>query len=89
MDIDTTILPTYGSQDGGEYVYHYDAVGYHPILCYDGLTGDILRSELRDGNTYCGKDTHTFVKPLLEEYNGTGQLHGFWLNRRCLYTYKP
>ena len=29
MDIDTTILPTYGSQDGGEYVYHYDAVGYH------------------------------------------------------------
>ena len=68
MDIDTTILPTYGSQDGGEYVYHYDAVGYHPILCYDGLTGDILRSELRDGNTYCGKDSHTFVKPLLEEY---------------------
>lgn len=68
MDIDTTILPTYGSQDGGEYVHHYDAVGYHPILCYDGLTGDILRVELRDGKTYCGTDAHTFIEPLLEEY---------------------
>ena len=68
FDIDTTILHTYGKQDGGEYVFHYQAVGYHPLLCYDGNTGDLLKAELRDGNKYCGSDADAFVRPLLEEY---------------------
>ena len=34
LDVDTTLLPTYGKQEGGAYVYHYDAVGFHPIAVF-------------------------------------------------------
>ena len=69
LDVDTTLLPTYGKQEGGAYVYHYDAVGFHPIAVFDGLTGDLVRVELRKGNHYCGKDADIFLKPVLEAYD--------------------
>lgn len=68
FDIDTTLLPTYGKQEGEGFNYHYQAHGYHPILCYDGLTGDLLRAELRDGTDYCSKGAAEFMKPLISEY---------------------
>ena len=46
----------------------YQAHGYHPLLCYDGLTGDLLKSELRDGTQYCSKDADQFMIPLMQEY---------------------
>ena len=69
LDVDTTLIPTYGKQEGGAYVYHYDAVGFHPIAAFDGLTGDLVRIELRKGNHYCGKEADEFLKPVLEAYN--------------------
>lgn len=68
LDIDTTILPTYGTQSGGEFIHHYQAVGYHPMLCYDGNTGDLLKAELREGSMYCGNGAADFMEPLLAEY---------------------
>ena len=68
FDIDTTILPTYGTQSGGEYIHHYQEVGYHPMLCYDGNTGDLLKAELREGSMYCGNGAASFIEPLLAEY---------------------
>ena len=69
LDVDTTLLPTYGEQEGGAYVHHYDAVGFHPIAVFDGLTGDLVRIGLRKGNHYCGKDADKFMKPVLEAYD--------------------
>ena len=69
LDVDTTLLPTYGKQEGGEYVCHYGAVGLHPIAVFDGLTGDLVRIELRKGHHYCGKDADTFLQPVLDAYN--------------------
>ena len=68
LDVDTTILRTYGKQSGAEYVYHYGKDGFHPMLCYDGNTGDLLKAELRDGSMYCGNGAADFIRPLLEEY---------------------
>lgn len=68
FDIDTTILQTYGKQEGAEYIHHYGEVGYHPHLCYDGNTGDLLRVSLRKGASYCGKGADHFLKSLLDEY---------------------
>ncbi len=67
FDIDSTLLDTYGNQEGEGFNYHYQAHGYHPLLCYDGLTGDILKAELRDGTMYCSKGADTFMKSLLDE----------------------
>ena len=68
FDIDTTLLPTYGKQEGEGFNFHYQAHGYHPLLCYDGLTGDLLRAWLRDGTDYCSKDSAAFMAPLIAEY---------------------
>jgi len=68
FDIDTTLLPTYGKQEGEGFNYHYQAHGYHPVLCYDGLTGDLLRAVLRNGTDYCSKDSAEFMEPLISEY---------------------
>ena len=66
--LDPTLLQTYGAQEGEAFNYHYQAHGYHPLLCFDGMTGDLLKAELRDGTHYCSKDAGQFMIPLLQEY---------------------
>ena len=68
FDLDTSLLETYGSQEGEGFNYHYQSHGYHPVFCYDGLTGDLLKTELREGTHYCSKGTGDFISPLLQEY---------------------
>lgn len=68
LDLDSTLCPTYGKQEGSAFNYHYQAEGYHPLLCFDGLTGDLLKAELRNGSMYCSKGAADFLKPLLVEY---------------------
>lgn len=68
LDLDSTLFDTYGHQEGEGFNYHYQAHGYHPLLCYDGLTGDLLKAELRDGTHYCSKDADKFMEPLLQEF---------------------
>lgn len=57
LDIDSTLLGTYGKQLGSKYNHHYQQVGYHPLVCYDGIIGDLLRIELRDGSSCQGRTT--------------------------------
>lgn len=68
FDLDSTLLNTYGTQEGEGFNSHYQAHGYHPLLCYDGLTGDLLKAELRKGTQYCSKDADAFMIPLMQEY---------------------
>ena len=68
FDIDSTLLDIYGNQEGEGFNYHYQAHGYHPLLCYDGLTGDLLKAQLRDGTMYCSKEADIFLKSLLDEF---------------------
>ena len=68
FDLDSTLLSTYGKQEGEGFNFHYQAHGYHPLLCYDGLTGDLLKAELREGTKYCSKDADRFMIPLMQEY---------------------
>lgn len=68
LDLDSTLLDTHGQQEGEGFNYHYQGHGYHPLLCYDGLTGDLLKVELRKGTEYCGKDADLFLEPLLKEF---------------------
>ena len=68
FDLDSTLLNTYGNQEGEGYNFHYQAHGYHPLLCFDGLTGDLLKAELRNGTQYCSNDADQFMIPLMQEY---------------------
>ena len=68
FDLDSTLFATYGKQEGEAFNYHYQAHGYHPLLCFDGMTGDLLKTELRPGTMYCCNGAAEFMRPLLEEY---------------------
>jgi hypothetical protein len=68
LDIDSTLFDTFGSQEGEGFNYHYSNHGYHPLLCYDGLTGDLLKAMLRPGAVYTSTECCAFLKPLLMEY---------------------
>ena len=68
FDIDTTLLAAYGSQEGEDFNYHHQAYACHPLLCYDGLTGGLIRTQLRDGTVYCSKDSTKFMEPVIAEF---------------------
>ena len=68
FDLDSTLLPTYGNQEGEAWNHHYQADGYHPLLCFDGVTGDLIKMTLRDGTDYSCNGVGEFLEPVLEEF---------------------
>ena len=44
LDLDSTLLDAYGKQEGRAFNFHYRSNGYHPLVCYDGMTGDLIKS---------------------------------------------
>lgn len=71
-DLDSTLFDTFGHQESEGFNFHYQAHGYHPLLCYDGLTGDLLKAELRDGTLHCSNGTDKFMEPLFQKYMERG-----------------
>jgi len=68
LDLDSTLLETYGKQEGEGFNFHYQAHGYHPLVCYDGLTGELLKTQLRKGTDYSCNGVRDFMQPLFDEY---------------------
>ena len=68
LDLDSTLLDTYGKQEGRAFHFHYQSNGYHPLVCYDGITGDLIKIQLRDGNKYSCTGVVDFLQPILDEY---------------------
>ena len=68
LDLDSTLLDAYGKQEGSAFNFHYQSNGYHPLLCYDGMTGDLIKIQLRDGTQYSCTGVVDFLQPILDEY---------------------
>ena len=68
LDLDSTLLAAYGKQEGRAFNFHYRSNGYHPLVCYDGITGDLIKIQLRDGAAYSCIDVTDFLQPILDEY---------------------
>ena len=68
FDLDTTLLNTYGNQEGSAWNFHYGDTGYHPQMCFNGFNGDLLRIQLRKGAQYCSADVTEFMEPVFKEY---------------------
>lgn len=68
FDLDSTLLDTYGNQEGKSFNYHYQNVGYHPLLCYDAITKDLISVVLREGSKYCSNKAADFLEPIFKEY---------------------
>ncbi|MBE1556962.1 hypothetical protein H4683_004088 [Filibacter limicola] len=67
--MDSTHADAYGNQESIAYNTHYGTVGFHPLVAFDGVTGDFLKAQLRPGNVYTSNGVVDFVKPLIKHYN--------------------
>jgi hypothetical protein len=52
LDLDGTDDPTHGAQEGSAYHGYYRQHMYHPLLIFDGETGQLITAVLRPGNTH-------------------------------------
>jgi DDE family transposase len=62
LDIDSTDDPTHGAQAGSSYHGYYEQHMYHPLLVFDGETGQLITAVLRPGNTHANRG----IVPLLK-----------------------
>ena len=68
LDLDATLLDAYGKQEGRAFNFHYQSNRYHLLVCYDGITGDLIKIQLRDGTRYSCNGVVDFLRPVLDEY---------------------
>jgi hypothetical protein len=52
LDLDGTDDPTHGQQEGSAYHGYYQQHMYHPLVVFDGETGQLITAVLRRGNTH-------------------------------------
>jgi hypothetical protein len=63
LDLDGTDDPTHGQQEGSAYHGYYRQHMLHPLLIFDGTTGQLITAVLRPGNTHGS----TGVKAVLKQ----------------------
>lgn len=69
FDLDSTHSDTYGHQESTAYNSHYGIIGFHPLVAFDGVTGDFLKAKLLPENVYTSNGVVEFIQPLIEHYN--------------------
>jgi hypothetical protein len=55
LDFDSTDDPTHGEQEGSYYHGYYEQHMYHPLLVFDGESGQLISALLRAGNTHASR----------------------------------
>jgi hypothetical protein len=61
VDVDSTILETYGlKKQGAKFTYSH-VRGYHPLISVIAGTGDVVHARLRGGNAHTGRGAASFL----------------------------
>ena len=69
LDMDSSVSPTHGDQEGTAYNGHFGCTCYHPLFLFNQF-GDLERSSLRPGNVHSADDWETVLKPVVVRYKG-------------------
>jgi hypothetical protein len=62
LDLDSTDDPTHGVQEGSAYHGYFRQAMYHPLLVFDGETGQFITAILRPGNAHAGAGALAILK---------------------------
>src|SRR5829696_7110455 len=62
LDFDATDDPTHGDQEESYYHGYFKEHIYHPLLVFDGDTGQLITAVLRAGNTHASRGTVALLK---------------------------
>jgi hypothetical protein len=64
LDMDSSVSPTHGDQEGTAYNGHFGCTCYHPLLLFKQF-GDLERCSLRPGNVHSADDWEGVLKPVV------------------------
>jgi len=76
LDMDSSVSPTYGNQEGSAYNGYFECTCYHPLFCFNQF-GDIERTMLRNGNVHSADDWRSVLEPIINRYKGYNILRLF------------
>jgi hypothetical protein len=65
LDLDSTDDPTHGDQEGSAYHGYFRQHMYHPLLVFDGETGQFITAILRPGNAHAGAGALAILRRLV------------------------
>ena len=69
LDMDSSVSPTYGNQEGSAYKGYFECTCYHPLFCFNQY-GDVERALLRNGNVRSADDWQSLLEPIVNRYRG-------------------
>ena len=73
-DMDSSVSPTHGDQEGAAYNGHFGCTCYHSLFVFNQF-GDLERCALRPGSVHSAHEWRDVLEPVVARYRG-------WLLRR-------
>jgi hypothetical protein len=69
LDMDSSVSPTYGEQEGSAYNGHFGCTCDHPLFIFNHY-GDLERCALRSGNVHSAEGWREVLEPVVARYRG-------------------
>jgi len=70
LDMDSSVSPTHGQQEGTAYNGHYECTCYHPLFCFNQF-GDLEGALLRKGQVHSADHWRNVLEPIVKRYQNT------------------
>src|SRR4051794_23732725 len=70
LDMDSSVSPTYGEQEGSAYNGHFGCTCYHPLFVFNQF-GDLERCALHPGNVHSAEGWREVLEPVVARYRTT------------------
>ena len=67
LDLDSSVSPTHGDQEGTAYNGHFGCTCYHPLFLFNHM-GDLERCSLRPGNVHSADGWRDVLVPVVERH---------------------
>ena len=67
LDMDSSVSPTHGEQEGTAYNGHFGCTCYHPLFVFNQF-GDLERCALRPGNVHSAEGWRDVLEPVVARY---------------------
>jgi hypothetical protein len=69
LDMDSSVSPIFGEQEGSAYKGHFGCACYHPLFVFNQF-GDLERCSLRPGNVHSADGWKGVLEPVVERHLG-------------------
>jgi Transposase DDE domain group 1 len=82
LDMDSSVSPTHGEQEGSAYNGHFSCTCYHPLFVFNQF-GDLERCALRPGNVHSAEGWRAVLEPVVAHDRTTMKRRYFRADAGC------